>query len=365
MSRYRFVEAEKGRYPVTRLCRMAQVSRAAYYQWQEGAVSGRQAADAALTAAIKAIHAASRGQYGVPRVLAELRAQGYDVGRKRVARLMAAAGLRGRRPPRWVRTTTPEPTPAAIPDRVHGQFTASAPDVLWVRDITYVRTWEGWLYLATVLDVFSRRLIGWAVTDHLRASLVCAALRMAVATRGGQVARVIFHSDRGCQGAPIGVMHQAGTRLAMPQGHGQRVDGQLARDPVVQRPADDAAGEQVEDHDEVQPARARPEVRDVGHPRRVRRRSRELAIEHVRGAGQPVLRVRRALETPLLPGPQALLPHETRYAMPPDVMPLRLEFPIDARTPIAPPTRSMRRGHVHRELLILAPPAATGRWCAA
>ena len=138
MSQYRFIEAEKGRYPVTRLCRMAQVSRAAYYQWQDGRESARAAADAALTAAIRAIHTASRGQYGVPRVLAELRAQGYDVGRKRVARLMAAAGLRGRRPPRWVRTTTPEPTPPAIPDRVHGAFTAAAPDVLWVGDITYV-----------------------------------------------------------------------------------------------------------------------------------------------------------------------------------------------------------------------------------
>ena len=110
MNRYRFVEAEKERYPVMRLCRMAQVSRAAYYEWQEGRGSARAAADAALTAAIRAIHAASRGQYGVPRVLAELRGQGYAVGRKRVARLMAAAGLRGRRPPRWVRTTTPDPT---------------------------------------------------------------------------------------------------------------------------------------------------------------------------------------------------------------------------------------------------------------
>ena len=198
MSRYRFVEAESSRYPVTRLCRMAQVSRAAYYQWQEGRGSAREPADAALTAAIRAIHTASRGQYGVPRVLAELRAQGHDVGRKRVARLMAAAGLRGRRPPRWVRTTTPEPTPPAIPDRVHGEFTAPAPDVLWVGDITYVRTWEGWLYLATVLDVFSRRVIGWALATHLRAELVCDALRMAVATRGGNVAGVIFHSDRGC-----------------------------------------------------------------------------------------------------------------------------------------------------------------------
>ena len=185
MSRYRFVEAESSRYPVTQVCRMAQVSRAAYYQWQEGRGSGRAAADAALTAVIRAIHAASRGQYGVPRVLIELRAQGHEVGRKRVARLMAAAGLRGRRPSRWVRTTTPEPTPPAIPDRVHGEFAAVAPDVLWVGDITYVRTWEGWLYLATVLDVFSRRVIGWALAGHLRASLVCDALRMAVATRAG------------------------------------------------------------------------------------------------------------------------------------------------------------------------------------
>ncbi|MCW5891347.1 MAG: DDE-type integrase/transposase/recombinase [bacterium] len=111
---------------------------------------------------------------------------------------MKAAGLRGRRPPRWVRTTTPEPT-SPIPDRMHGQFAAPAPDVLWVGDITYVRTWEGWLYLATVLDVFSRRVLGFALADPMRAELVGEALEMAVATRGGHVAGVIFHSDRGCQ----------------------------------------------------------------------------------------------------------------------------------------------------------------------
>src|SRR4249920_2266002 len=108
--------------------------------------------------------------------------------------MMAAAGLRGRRPPRWVRTTTPDPAPPAIPDRGHGAFVATAPDMLWVGDITYVRTEEGWLYLATVLDVFSRRVIGWALANHLRASLVGDALRMAVATRGGIVDSVIFHS---------------------------------------------------------------------------------------------------------------------------------------------------------------------------
>lgn len=197
MSRYRFVEAESRRYSVTQLCRIAQVSRTAYYEWQDGQPSQRERDDAALLAKIKAIHAASDGQYGVPRVLAELQAQGHEVGRKRVTRLMKVAGLRGRRPPRWIRTTTPEPTPPAIPDRVHGQFEAPSPDVLWVGDITYIRTWEGWLYLATVIDVFSRRVIGFALAGHMRASLVCDALTMAVATRGGTVEGVIFHSDRG------------------------------------------------------------------------------------------------------------------------------------------------------------------------
>jgi transposase InsO family protein len=199
MTRYRFVEAESSRYPVAQVCRIAQVSRTAYYAWQDGRPSQRERDDAALTARIRAIHAASGGQYGVPRVLAELRAQGHDVGRKRVARLMTAAGLRGRRPPRWVRTTTPEPTPPAIPDLVHGQFEAPAPDGLWVGDITYIRTWEGWLYLATVIDVYSRRVIGFSLANHMRASLVCDALKMAVATRGGTVEGVIFHSDRGSQ----------------------------------------------------------------------------------------------------------------------------------------------------------------------
>jgi hypothetical protein len=126
MSRYRFVEAESRRYPVVRVCRIVQVSRAAYYAWKEQPVSARAHANAALTAKIRAIHTASDGQYGVPRVRPELHAQGEAVGRKRVARLMKAAGLRGRRPPRWVRTTTPASTPCTIPDRVHGNITASA-----------------------------------------------------------------------------------------------------------------------------------------------------------------------------------------------------------------------------------------------
>jgi len=170
----------------------------------------------------------------VPRVLAELRAQGHEVGRKRVARLMTAAGLRGRRPPRWVRTTTPDPTPPAIPDLVHGQFAAPSPDVLWVGDITYIRTWEGWLYLATVLDVFSRRVIGFALAGHMRASLVCDALTMAVATRGGDVDGVIFHSDRGSQytSAEFRALCEAhGVKPSM--GEDRRVLGQRPRRVVL------------------------------------------------------------------------------------------------------------------------------------
>lgn len=199
MSRYRFIEAESGRYPVAQLCRGVEVSRAAYYAWKDEPLSAREKSDATLTEKIRAIHADSDGQYGAPRVHGELQEKKEHVGRKRVARLMQAAGLRGRRPPRWVRTTTPEPNAPAIPDLVHGDFTAPRPDVLWVGDITYVWTWEGWLYLATVIDVFSRRVIGFALAEHMEASLVGDALRMAVAARGGQVAGVVFHSDRGSQ----------------------------------------------------------------------------------------------------------------------------------------------------------------------
>jgi hypothetical protein len=115
MTRYRFIEAESSRYPVAQVCRIAQVSRAAYYAWKGTPGSARAAEGAALTATIRAIHAASGGQYGVPRVLAELRAQGVDVGKKRVTRLMTAAGLRGRRPPRWVRRPRPRRWPRRFP----------------------------------------------------------------------------------------------------------------------------------------------------------------------------------------------------------------------------------------------------------
>ena len=202
MSCYRFIAAEAAQHPVALSCRVLGVSRSGYYAWRGRAESARARADVALTARISAIHQASRETYGSPRVQAELRAAGVRCTRKRVARLMRAAGLRGcHGQRRRVRTTTPDHQAAPAPDRVERAFTPAqvgAPNRLWVADISYVATLEGWLYLAVVLDAFSRRVVGWAMADHLRTDLVLDALAMAVAARR-PAAGLIHHSDRGCQ----------------------------------------------------------------------------------------------------------------------------------------------------------------------
>ena len=197
MSRFRFIAAERAQHSVALLCRVLRVSTSGFYAWLQRPPSARARADAALTAEIRAIHQESRQTYGAPRVRAELRARGQAVARKRVARLMRTAGLagRGRRPFR--RTTIADPAVQA-PDLVQRQFRPAAPDRLWLADITYVRTWEGWLYLAVILDAYSRRIVGWALADHLRTELATAALRMALATRRPGPG-LIHHSDRGCQ----------------------------------------------------------------------------------------------------------------------------------------------------------------------
>ena len=197
MSRFRFIAAERAQHSVALLCRVLRVSTSGFYAWLQRPPSARARADAALTAEIRAIHQESRQTYGAPRVRAELRARGQAVARKRVARLMRTAGLagRGRRPFR--RTTIADPAVQA-PDLVQRQFRPAAPDRVWLADITYVRTWEGWLYLAAILDAYSRRIVGWALADHLRTELATAALRMALATRRPGPG-LIHHSDRGCQ----------------------------------------------------------------------------------------------------------------------------------------------------------------------
>lgn len=201
MSVYPFIEAEKRcRRNVKRACELLKVSRAAFYEHLKGP-SRRDQADAELTSEIQAVHGESKGRYGAPRVHAALRRRGRSHGRKRVARLMRQAGLAGRAAKRWKKTTIPDPAATARADRIRRDFTADANQLnsRWCGDITYIRTWEGWLFLATVIDIASRRVVGFAMADHLRTELVADALGNAVAVRD-PAPGVIFHSDRGCQG---------------------------------------------------------------------------------------------------------------------------------------------------------------------
>jgi transposase InsO family protein len=196
-----FIEAEKAQQrSVKRACELLKVSRAAFYQHLAGP-SPRARADADLTSQIRAVHNESRGRYGAPRVHAELRHLGRRHGRKRVARLMRSAGLAGRAARRWKKTTIPDPAAAGRADRIRRDFTADASrlNARWCGDITYIRTWEGWLFLATVIDIASRRVAGYAMAGHLRTELISAALGNAVAARDPDPG-VIFHSDRGAQG---------------------------------------------------------------------------------------------------------------------------------------------------------------------
>jgi putative transposase len=173
------------------------VSTSGYYAWCTRPASARAQADAALREQIRAIHERSRGTYGVPRIDAELAAQGVHVGRKRVARLMRAAGLAGvSRRKRW-NTTRRDAAARPAPDLVDRNFTAAGPDQLWVADITYIPTWAGFLYLAVVLDAWSRRVVGWAMATHLRTELVLEALNLALTQR--RPTDVVHHSDQGCQ----------------------------------------------------------------------------------------------------------------------------------------------------------------------
>ncbi len=192
------MKAHQATHSVGVMCRLLQISRSGFYAWLGRPMSARARADLALSAKIEAIHRRSRGVYGSPSIHAEL-ADDYEirVGRKRVARLMRAASLRGATLRRYVVTTQPDlQAPRAI-DLVERQFYADGPDRLWVADITYIPTWSGFLYLAMVLDVYSRRIVGWSMETHLRTELILAALNMAITQRTPSA--VIHHSDKGCQ----------------------------------------------------------------------------------------------------------------------------------------------------------------------
>jgi putative transposase len=210
------MKANQAIYRVATMCRMLGVSPSGYYAWHKRPPSARARSDAALLERIRSIHTKSRGTYGVPRVHAELAAEGERVARKRVARLMRRAGLQGasRRKGCWTTRRDPDARPA--PDLVKRVFAAEGPDRLWVADITYIPTWAGFLYLAVVLDAWSRRIVGWAMANHLRTELVLEALDMAVWRR--RPADVIHHSDQGCQYTSIAFgsrCRQAGVRPSM------------------------------------------------------------------------------------------------------------------------------------------------------
>ena len=205
--RYRFISDHADHYRVARLCRVLGVHRSGYTRWADAAVrrEARAAEDAALAEEIRQAHAASRGTYGVRRVDAEIAARREATGsgpvnRKRIERVMREQRIQGRRRRRRVSTTVQDPDAPAVPDLVGRDFTALRPDEKWGGDITYVPVGEsGFVYLATVIDLYSGRLVGWSIAEHMRAELVRDALCAAVAARGGSVAGVVWHSDRGSQ----------------------------------------------------------------------------------------------------------------------------------------------------------------------
>jgi transposase InsO family protein len=181
------------------MCRTLGVSRQGFYDWESRGTSGRELTDRMLAVEIEAIWECSARTYGAPRVHAWLQRQGFRVSRKRVARLLRLTGWAGVCGRKRVRTTIVDKSATAASDLVARDFNPDAPDLTWAGDITYVPTGEGWLYLSTVIDLYSRRVLGWGLADHLRTELASTALQMAVGTRGGDVTAVVFHSDRGCQ----------------------------------------------------------------------------------------------------------------------------------------------------------------------
>jgi len=195
-----FIEAEKaGGHSVVKACDLLEVSRSAYYERSKDVPSKREVTDAELLEAIREIHAESKGTYGSPRVHKELLHRHIACGKRKVTRLMRQAGLEGRCKKRWRKTTVADPAAEATRDLIQRHFgPCEDMDRRYVGDITYIATWEGWSYLATVIDLASRRVVGWALADHMRTELVEDALSMAFANRAPE-AGLIFHSDRGCQ----------------------------------------------------------------------------------------------------------------------------------------------------------------------
>jgi len=224
VTRYRWVAARKAEgFPITMACEVAAVSRQAFHDWRAKVAAGPSPAELAtveLVELMREIHAEHDGTYGVPRMTHELALRGRPTNRKRVERLMRAHGIVGVHKPAKVRTTIPAEDDPPMPDLVGRDFAPAAPDVVWCGDITYIRTGEGWLYLASVLDLGSRRLLGYSMADHMRTELVADALEMAAGQRGGATDGIIFHGDRGSQ-YMSGEYRQLVTGLGMVQSVGR------------------------------------------------------------------------------------------------------------------------------------------------
>ena len=197
--RFQFIRARRADFPVTVMCRLLEVSRSGFYRWDKMTASERDLEDARLRPRIAASYAASGESYGSPRIHADLVAEGFEVGKNRVARLMREMGLYALPERRFRKTTDSSHGLGFAADLVQRDFNPSEPNTVWASDITYIWTDDGWAYLAVVLDLFSRRVVGWAIADHMRTELVLDVLDRALSTREVEGTELVHHSDRGSQ----------------------------------------------------------------------------------------------------------------------------------------------------------------------
>jgi putative transposase len=215
--KYRFMEEHRPMWHLRTMCRVLKASKSGYFAWRDGRDSPRAAADQALTKQIAEIHERQRRVYGSPRIHRALRHQGTRVSRKRVERLMRAAGIRVTPPRRFTTTTDSDHDHPIAENLLKQDFSATAPNQKWVTDITYIPTGEGWLYVAAIVDLFSRRVVGWAMSSTMATSLVLSALDMALGNRSPS-AGLVHHSDRGSQYASAAyrhALHQDGITASM------------------------------------------------------------------------------------------------------------------------------------------------------
>lgn len=196
--KFALIDAEKANFPIGFMCRQLGVSRSGYYAWQGRAPSNREVEDRRLAIDVAAAFRASKGRYGSPRVHADIKAQGTPVARKRVERIMREQGLRARKTRQFKRTTQSDHSERIAPNILDRNFQQPGPNTAWVTDITYIRTGEGWLYLVAILDLFSRRVVGWDTSDRLDADFCCSALRKALKERQ-PAPGLVLHADQGVQ----------------------------------------------------------------------------------------------------------------------------------------------------------------------